>query len=116
VSRSTTYAGPLTAVLRECWYLARNLRCSCEVRAWTVSRPTVHAIVVESVHVDESHRREGHCRRFLEGLCADERFEMVVVEAVQNEHLATALLRWGWEYDPAISDYYWKKGEPLPRA
>lgn len=103
--REQITSGPLTATLRECFVLASNRRQSAEIPGWA-TEPTIHAIVVESVAVEESHRRQGHLRRFLDLLCSDGRFEMVVVEAVQNPILAEALLRWGWDCDPGVMDFY----------
>jgi GNAT superfamily N-acetyltransferase len=98
-------AGPLTAILRECWILASSLKYSAGYPHWT-AEPIIHAIVVESVMVEEPYRRQGHLRRFLEQLCADTRFELVVIEAVQNPLLAEALMRWGWDCDPQVMDFY----------
>ncbi len=98
--------GPLTARIREAWLDRDNRRLSAGHPDWT-ERPTVHAIVVESVSVEEAHRREGHCKRFLADICANECFEMAVVEGVQNPVLADALLRWGWEVDSGVMDFYW---------
>lgn len=96
------------AILRECWVLASNRRLSATDPTWT-EEPTIHAIVLESIAVDEGHRQQGLCRAFLNALCADPRFDMVIVEAVQNPVLAMALLRWGWDCDPEVSDYYWRR-------
>jgi len=106
----TVAVGHLTATLRECWVDAGNLRLSGTDPGWT-SRPTVHAVVVEIVAVEEAHRRRGECRAFLNQLCSDGRFDMVVVEAVQNPVLAEALLRWGWDCDPGVMDFYWKRSD-----
>lgn len=103
--RGQVVVGPLTAWLRECWVDAANPRLSGDWPDWT-TRPTFHALVVESVQVEPSQRRQGHLRRFLEELCADQRFARVVVEGVQNPILAEALLRWGWQVDPAVMDFY----------
>lgn len=103
--RTEVIRGPLTATLRECWARIDNLRQSAEIPGWSVSS-LIHAIVIESVAVEDQHRRMGHLKRFVESLCLDERFEMVIVEAVQNPILADALLRWGWDCDPQIMDFY----------
>jgi hypothetical protein len=97
--------GPLTATLRECWIDAGNKRLSAEWPEWT-DRPTIHAIVIESVHVEPSERKQGHFRRFLAAVCDLPRFDMVVVEGVQNPDLVAYLHRLGWEYDPEVSDFY----------
>jgi GNAT superfamily N-acetyltransferase len=102
-------AGPLVAFLRECWVQADNLRLSAEYPGWT-DAPTLHAVVVQSVVVEDGHRRQGHFRRFIEALCADQRFEMVVVEGVQNPVLGEALLRWNWDCDPGVMDFYRRQG------
>src|ERR1044071_2225522 len=104
----TLNIGPLNALIRECWIDAGNLRLCGPTPDWT-ARPTIHAIVIESVHVEEPHRRQGHFRRFLDAICSDPRFDMVVVEAVQNTHLAAALLSWGWDCEPAIMDFHLRK-------
>jgi hypothetical protein len=95
----------LTAVLRESWLLASNLRSSGDYPGWT-GEATIHSIVVESVKVEEPFRRHGECKEFLENLCADPGYDMVVVEGVGNEHLAAALQRWGWEADLDVMDFY----------
>jgi hypothetical protein len=92
------------ANLRECWILSGNRRISQET-PWS-GKSQIHAIVVETVKVDKEHRRQGHLKRFLEVLCSDARYEMVVVEDVQNPILAEALLRWGWEVDTRVMDFY----------
>ena len=97
----------VTAKLRECWVLASNFRLSAE-KPDLIVQPTIHAIVVESVRVDEQHRRQGHCKRLLEQLCEDRRFDLVIVEGVQNPILAEALTRWGWEFDAGVMDFYWR--------
>jgi hypothetical protein len=98
-------SGLLTAVLREAWIDAENRRLSYD-QPNHCDRPTIHSIVVEYVYVSPWHRRQGHCKRFLMELCADARFDMVVVEAVQNPILAEWLLREGWDCDPKVSDFY----------
>ena len=95
------------AVIREAWYLASNRRVSGYWRGWT-TEPTIHAVCVQSIEVEEAHRRQGLCKAFLQALIADERFEMV--EAVNNTILAEALMRWGWSVDAGVSDYYHKGG------
>jgi hypothetical protein len=104
--------GPLSAHIRECWLDASNLRLSGERPEWT-ARPTIHALVIEAVRVDETERRQGHLKRILAMLCADSRFDMIVVEAVQNPILAEALLRWDWGCDPGVMDFY-KRTERRP--
>lgn len=103
--RNTVHAGPLTALVRECWVLKSNRRVSAEIPNWT-NQPLVHSIVVESVNVEEAHRRQGHLKRFLDEVCADPRFDMVIVEGVQNPILAEALLRWGWDCNVEVMDFY----------
>ena len=105
MSSQRATAGPLTAYVRECWVIASNRRLSAP--APCLHGPMLHSLVVETVSVEEGHRRQGHCKRFLDALCADPRFELVIVEGVQNEHLAEALLRWGWDCDPGVMDFYW---------
>ena len=101
-------SGPLTATLRECWIDATNRRLSGSSPDWT-ERPTIHAVAIETVQVEKSERRQGHFRRFLADVCAYPRFEMVVVECVQNPILADYLMRQGWEFDGMVMDFYWRK-------
>jgi|SRR5580700_29421 hypothetical protein len=103
--RQTITVGPLTATIRECWVDAEHLRLSAERPNWTM-RPTIHAIVVETVKVEDASQRQGHFTRFLDMVCADERFDMVVVEGVGNKMLAAWLMRQGWEYDSGVMDFY----------
>lgn len=97
--------GPLTAIVRECWLLASNRRVSCEQEDY-FKEPTIHAIVVESVNVEIPHQRQGYWTRFINQLCADERFDMVVVEGVGNPILAEYLKIRGWECDARVMDFY----------
>ena len=101
--------GHVHAVIRECWYLASNRRRYGTWRGWT-TEPTIHAVCVQSIEVEEPYRRQGLCKAFLQALCEDERFEMVVVEAVSNPILAEALIRWGWTCDLGVSDCYHRGG------
>lgn len=96
------------AVLRECWVLESNLRMSCTDRNWT-DKPTIYSIVIASIKVDEPFRRQGLCKRFIQELAADLRFDLVIVEGVGNPILAEALLRWGWDCDPVVMDFYKRK-------
>lgn len=106
-------ANGVYAELRECWMLAENRRVSCAAPNWT-DQPTIHALVVEVIKVDEELRGRGLCRQFLESLCEDDRFDLIVVECVGNPILADALRRWGWEEDEGVSDFYWEMGAPIP--
>lgn len=99
------HSGHLTAILRECWVLRDNPRISAEFPHWT-DKPTWRAIAVYAVEVEEAFRRGGECRAFLNQLVADGRYELVIVECVQNPILAEALLRWGWDCDPEVMDFY----------
>ena len=99
--------GSLTAIVRESWYNPNRLREY--VNKQGLPGFSLHAIAVWSVYVEHQHRRQGHCKRFLEALQADDRYDMVVVEAVQNPILAEALLRWGWDCDPQVMDFYWRR-------
>lgn len=103
--RCNIHGGPLTASMRECWVLTTNRRLSAETPGWT-SEPTLHALVIESVRVEEAQRCQGQEARPVALACADERFDLVIVEGVQNPILAESLLRHGWECDPVVSDYY----------
>lgn len=42
-------------------------------------------------------------------MAADLRFDLVIVEGVGNPILAEALLRWGWDCDPVVMDFYKRK-------
>ena len=97
--------GPLRANVRECWVRADNLRLSGADPSWT-DKPTLHAVVIETVAVEEAQRRQGWFKRFLAEVLADNRFELVIVEGVQNPHLAAYLLREGWEFDREVMDFY----------
>ena len=105
----------MTAFVRHCWVLASDFRKSCVRYGWT-TEPTVRAVVLENINVSEEHRRQGHCRRLIEELCGDDRFDMVVVEAVQNPVLADFLARLGWDRDPCVSDFYFYRREWLKDA
>lgn len=97
--------GPLTVFVRECWVDATCLRLAGNDPTWT-KRPTIHTLAIETIEVEEDQRRQGHCRRFIEQALADPRFDMVIVEGVGNRDLADALLRWGWEFDKGVMDFY----------
>ncbi len=105
----------LTVRLRECWVLAANLKLSATTPDWTAS-PSLHAIVLEYVHVAEECRRQGICKRFIAWLCSDPRYELVIVEGVQNVHLAEALMRWDWPFDPETKDFYFPKSDAAKAA
>jgi len=105
--------GILSATLYEAWVLASNRRNSGCYPEWT-NEPTIHSLIVESVKVAEEHRKEGRCKRFLSELCGRTDFDLVVVEGVQNAILAEALLRWGWDCDPGVSDFFWERGKHCP--
>lgn len=95
----------LYARLRECWVRKDNLRISCDFECGFKDAPVWHAAVLESIEVYEPHRRQGHCKRFIEDLCKLD-FDLVIVEGVQNEQLARALQRWVWEFDSGVMDFY----------
>lgn len=94
----------LTARLRTCWIRKDNLRLS-SLHPW--SSPCWRAVVVESVHVAEQTRRQGVFKRFLAELCQTPDIDLFVVEGVANPLLAAALLRWGWDVDPGVMDFYY---------
>ena len=106
----TVHNGAITARIRECWVWAENRRVSFSASGLTL-KPTIHSLVIEYIGVDESERRQGIARRFIEQACNDARFEMVIVEGVQNPILAEALIRWGWDYDPGVMDFYHAGGQ-----
>lgn len=91
------------------------MRLSATAPAWT-DRPLLHAVVLETVFVHPSRWRQGICKRFIESLVADPRYELVVVEAVQNAHLYDALLRWDWHCDRGVGDFYWPKSDAARAA
>ncbi len=90
--------------LRECWVLASNLRVSRQDGPW--AEPCYKAVVVEYVVVDKRARRQGVFTRLINTLCTDPRYELVIVEGVQNPILAEALLRRGWRHDLEVMDFY----------
>jgi hypothetical protein len=98
----TVYKWPLTAVVRECWINPLNRRVSClkPKTGW------IHSIAIESIMVIKRERKKGHAKAFIDELCQDPRFDMVVVEMVRNLYLMDALHRWGWECDPGWSDFF----------
>lgn len=105
MSAVVEFRGHLHARLRECWVLASNRRLSATSPLWT-AEPTIHALAVETIRVDREHRRQGLCSAFLDELCRDPKFDMVIVEGVGNPILANALIGWGWDYDPVVMDFY----------
>jgi hypothetical protein len=98
----------LSASLRECWVQADNFRISFSSPTWS-DKPTIHSIAVESVQVDVAHRNQGIFSAFIKRLCADQRYDMVIVEGVGNPLLAQALQRWGWAFDDGVMDFYWRR-------
>lgn len=94
-----------TASLRDVWVLKDNLRISCELRG-KLPGPSWHALVLESIAVDPEHQRQGECKRFIAALCADPRYDIVIVEGVQNRFLADYLAREGWSFDLKVMDFY----------
>ena len=97
----------LTARLRACWVRRDNFRLSA-AKKW--DEPCLRALVVEYVRVDERVRRQGVCKRFLARVVAEPGYDLYVVEAVQSPHLADALMRWDWDFDPEVMDFYWPPG------
>jgi hypothetical protein len=94
----------LTAWLSERWLDRADKRRSYYAPPSDVE--TVHVLVVEAIKVEPAKRREGRCRRYLEALLGRTEFELIVVEGVGNTLLAEALLRWGWDHDPRVMDFY----------
>lgn len=92
--------------LRECYIDATDLKKSSTQKGWT-KNPTVYALVVEYVFVPEPLRRKGLCRTFLLSLLDRTQYDMIVVEGVQNEHLAAALERYQFSHDASVKDYYY---------
>ena len=103
--RQVITIGPLTATVRDCWIDASNRRLSADRPNWN-NRPAIYSIVIETVIVEEAHRRQGHFSRFLATVLADTRFDMVVVEGVGNKILAEWLMRHEWDCDPEVMDFY----------
>lgn len=97
--------------------VADNLRLSAERPGpeWA-NRQLLHAVALETIVVRPTFWRCGVCKRFIQRLVADDRYELVVVEGVLNAHLYEALLRWDWHLDPGISDFYWPKSEAARAA
>lgn len=103
----------LVATLRECWVLAENLRASATERCGQFATKSVlPALVLETIRVHEPHQRQGHCRRFIEEICGRPGFEIFIVEAVGNKDLAAALMRWGWDFDAGVMDFYRRTEQP----
>lgn len=74
----------------------------------------LHALVLEGIVVAENFRRQGWCRAFIKGMrdaVENKRYDLAIVEGVQNQILADALTRWSWQCDPQIMDFYWHKKE-----
>lgn len=101
----------ITFNLRRCWVRADDLRLSRTDGPWP--EPCLLALVLGTVEVAEPARRRGVFTRFLSELCAAPGYDLVVVEGVQNTDLARALVRWGWDFDPGVMDFYWRpNGSP----
>lgn len=94
--------------LRECWVKAGDLTVSCAREGWTTD-PTLRAIVIESISVDENIRNRGHFARFLDWLCRDARYDLVIVEGVQNVLLREYLSRRGMPHDRLTKDFYFAR-------
>jgi len=90
---------------RRCWIKKANRRQSSQFRPFP--EPCHEALVLEGVLVNKDHRRQGVFSRFLTAFIATPGFDLYVVEAVQNDHLAAYLLRLGWDCDPKVMDFYW---------
>ena len=95
----------VTTSLRVCWVRASNLRQSAIDPAW-VGEPLLRTVVIEHIKVAEECRRQGHCKRFIEWVGGDARYDLVIVEGVQNQILLDALKRWGWFCDHGVKDFY----------
>lgn len=102
----------VTFHIRACWILAANLRVSRENRPF--DEPCHRALVLESVKVRESMRRQGVFTRFLREMTQQPGYDLFVVEAVQNPVLAESLLRWGWDCDPGVMDFYLRATPKTP--
>lgn len=97
--------------VRECWILVSDFRVSCKDRPF--DDPCLRAIVLETVEIDESHRRRGVFSRFLVEFVAQPGYDLFVVEGVQSPHLADYLMRRGWDFDARVMDFYLR---PPPRT
>ncbi len=107
----------LRATVCECWMLASNRKVCGFEPDWT-EEPTIHALLIETINVEEEFRNQGECRAFLNSILADNSFEMIVISGVSNRILADALCRWGWESDDMVMDFYKFRGDlnGLPHA
>lgn len=110
----TVRHGLVTARIRECWILVEDRRKSCTDPGVFGDRPVVRAVAVEWLRVPVAERRRGHARQFIEHLCRDPRFDLVVIEMVQNPHLRAALARWGWACDESVQDYFFSQRNEVP--
>lgn len=104
-----TDADAIQVRIRLCWVRKDNLRLSSD-RPWP--EPCWETCIVEWVEVHESMRRQGVFKGFLGQLVGSNPAELFIVEAVQNPILAEALMRWGWDFDPVVMDFYWFSSKP----
>ena len=111
----------LRVMYRMCYVLDSNRRKSYPTAALAPG-PTTYSLVIESVTVDpETEQNKGHFKSFINELIKNHLepdthksgLEMIVIEGVGNEILAAALRRWGWEEDPGVSDFYYRKGKAM---
>lgn len=98
--------------VRRLWVRKDNLRLSREDKPWP--EPCWTALVLEWVEVHESMRRQGVLTRFLAEMLRQPGYELFIVEAVQNPHLAEALMRWDWDFDGEVMDFYRFANQAVP--
>lgn len=106
-----TVTDEFTAYVRACYVPAHNFRISSVYPGW-MDVPLLRAVVFEVIDVEPKFRRQGVCKRVLAAACDDPRYDLVVVEGVGNPILAAALIRWGWDWDAAVTDFYWRRAVP----
>lgn len=90
---------------RRCWVKKANRRQSSQFKPF--DEPCYEALVLEGVIVRKDRRRQGVFARFLAVFIAAPGFDLYVVEAVQNPHLAEYLIRLGWDCDASVMDFFW---------
>lgn len=108
----------LSADVREVWFRADDLTMYTEhPETWRAAGvPLLHAAYVDVIVVHPLHWRKGICRRFIESLRDDDRFEMAAVGMVTSSHLWDALERWGWVCNRSVQDFYWAKSDAARAA
>lgn len=106
----------LMADVREVWFRADDLRLYTQHPQHWTQYTLLHAVFVDSIVVHPDHWRRGICRRFVESIRDDGRFELAVVGMVMNPHLWDALARWGWTCNRRVQDFYWPHSDAAKAA